>query len=149
MMCSIVPSKPGCRKLWLLEPAKKLVMNVQISLKSIRDFCILLQVCYRNFQSRPRYQFNNLKFLGVHPHDAKDWNDGTLEALKKLQENPSCVAVGECGLDFNRNFSPQDVQKEVFAKQVDMAVKLQKPLFIHEREAHEDMVKILTAAGPS
>ncbi|ULT89987.1 hypothetical protein L3Y34_008404 [Caenorhabditis briggsae] len=86
---------------------------------------------------------------GVHPHDAKYWNDGTLEALKALQENPSCVAVGECGLDFNRNFSPQDVQKDVFAKQVSLAVQLRKPLFIHEREAHEDMVRILTEVGTS
>ncbi|CAL2045302.1 unnamed protein product [Caenorhabditis brenneri] len=84
---------------------------------------------------------------GVHPHDAKDWTDGTLATIKALQENPNCVAVGECGLDFNRNFSPQDVQREVFAKQVDLAVQLRKPLFIHEREAHEDMVKILSNAG--
>ncbi|PAV60485.1 hypothetical protein WR25_10610 [Diploscapter pachys] len=63
--------------------------------------------------------------------------------------HPQCVAVGECGLDFNRNFSPQDVQRDVFRKQVELACKLQKSLFIHEREAHEDMVKILSEAGDS
>ncbi|KIH51069.1 hypothetical protein ANCDUO_18848 [Ancylostoma duodenale] len=58
------------------------------------------------------------------------------------KSHEQCVAVGECGLDFNRNFSPQDVQKEV-----ELACELNKPLFIHEREAHEDMVRILSDAG--
>ncbi|VDL81247.1 unnamed protein product [Nippostrongylus brasiliensis] len=84
---------------------------------------------------------------GVHPHDAKGFDENSLNTLKSLQAHDQCVAVGECGLDFNRNFSPQDVQKVVFAKQVALACELQKPLFIHEREAHEDMVKILAEAG--
>jgi len=54
-----------------------------------------------------------------------------------------CVAVGECGLDFNRNFSPPDVQISVFEKQVELACKLGKPLFLHERDAHDVMVSIL------
>ncbi|CAI2355469.1 unnamed protein product [Caenorhabditis sp. 36 PRJEB53466] len=86
---------------------------------------------------------------GVHPHNAKDWNAGTLKTLKTLHDNPNCVAVGECGLDFNRNFSPQEVQIDVFAKQIDLAINLQKPLFIHERDAHEEMVKALDRAGSS
>uniref|UniRef100_A0AC34FR03 Uncharacterized protein n=1 Tax=Panagrolaimus sp. ES5 TaxID=591445 RepID=A0AC34FR03_9BILA len=80
---------------------------------------------------------------GVHPHDAKDFKSSTLETLRSLASNPQCVAIGECGLDFNRNFSPQDIQKEVFEKQVALAVELQKPLFIHEREAFKDMYAIL------
>ncbi|EPB79944.1 hydrolase, TatD family [Ancylostoma ceylanicum] len=84
---------------------------------------------------------------GVHPHDAKDFNENSLNTLRELQSHEQCVAVGECGLDFNRNFSPQDVQKEVFRKQVELACELNKPLFIHEREAHEDMVRILGDAG--
>jgi len=51
---------------------------------------------------------------GIHPHDAKTWTDDCYETIKKLFNNPECVAVGECGLDFNRNFSPPDVQLEVF-----------------------------------
>ncbi|ETN83685.1 hydrolase, TatD family [Necator americanus] len=86
---------------------------------------------------------------GVHPHDAKDFNGNTLNTLRVLQSHKQCVAVGECGLDFNRNFSPQDVQKDVFEKQVELACELNKPLFIHEREAHEDMVRILSSAGQS
>uniref|UniRef100_A0A915I2C4 Deoxyribonuclease TATDN1 n=1 Tax=Romanomermis culicivorax TaxID=13658 RepID=A0A915I2C4_ROMCU len=55
-----------------------------------------------------------------------------------------CVSLGECGLDFNRNFSPPADQLKAFEAQVDLACELQKPLFVHEREAHEDLVKILT-----
>ncbi|CAD6191649.1 unnamed protein product [Caenorhabditis auriculariae] len=84
---------------------------------------------------------------GVHPHDAKDFNESTTATLRELLKHDQCVAVGECGLDYNRNFSPQGVQRDVFRKQVELAVELQRPLFIHEREAHEDMVKILGEAG--
>ncbi|KJH45891.1 hydrolase, TatD family [Dictyocaulus viviparus] len=94
---------------------------------------------------------------GIHPHDAKDFSDNSINTLKSLQNHCQCVAVGECGLDFNRNFSPQDVQKYVFKKQVvqlpthifrvELACELKKPLFIHEREAHQDMVNILSEVG--
>jgi len=80
---------------------------------------------------------------GIHPHDAKTWTDDCSEIIKELASNPECVAIGECGLDFNRNFSPQDVQLAVFEKQVQLACELKKPLFLHERDAHEDMVRIL------
>nr|CAG4637855.1 EOG090X080R [Chydorus sphaericus] len=81
---------------------------------------------------------------GIHPHDAKTWTDDCYDIIKELASNPECVAIGECGLDFNRNFSPQDVQMEVFEKQVQLACEVGKPLFLHERDAHEDMVRILS-----
>lgn len=56
--------------------------------------------------------------LGIHPHDAKSWSEGHLEELREVAMSPECVAVGECGLDYNRDFSPVDIQKEVFEKQV-------------------------------
>uniref|UniRef100_A0A0K0DHV7 Deoxyribonuclease TATDN1 n=1 Tax=Angiostrongylus cantonensis TaxID=6313 RepID=A0A0K0DHV7_ANGCA len=84
---------------------------------------------------------------GVHPHDAKDFDENSIDTLRSLQEHHQCVAVGECGLDFNRNFSPQQVQINVFKKQVELACELKKPLFIHEREAHNDMVDILSKAS--
>lgn len=80
---------------------------------------------------------------GVHPHEAKSWEDETEGELREILANPEVVAVGECGLDFNRNFSPQDVQLEVFEKQVVLACELRKPLFIHEREAHKEVVEVL------
>ncbi|GMT10033.1 hypothetical protein PFISCL1PPCAC_1330, partial [Pristionchus fissidentatus] len=81
---------------------------------------------------------------GVHPHDAKDWREGTEGTMRELLASPQCVAVGECGLDYNRNFSPPEKQREVFEKQLDIACELGRSLFIHEREAHEDMVRFLS-----
>lgn len=60
----------------------------------------------------------SLVSAGIHPHDAKSWTEGYLEELREMVTSPECVAVGECGLDYNRDFSPVDVQKEVFEKQV-------------------------------
>lgn len=65
---------------------------------------------------------NILSTAGVHPHEAKTWDDETEEALRELAANQEVVAIGECGLDFNRNFSPQDVQLEVFEKQVGQVI---------------------------
>jgi len=86
----------------------------------------------------------NLYFtVGVHPHDAKSFDSVTLETMKDLLQHPLSVAVGECGLDYNRNFSPQQVQIVAFRDQARLACLLQKPMFVHEREAHEDLVKVL------
>lgn len=82
---------------------------------------------------------------GVHPHDAKSCNEATIPALRSLAlEHPSVVcAIGECGLDYNRNFSAPEIQRKWFRAQVSLACELQKPLFLHERDAHEDFVGIL------
>uniref|UniRef100_A0A2P2I2S0 Deoxyribonuclease TATDN1 n=1 Tax=Hirondellea gigas TaxID=1518452 RepID=A0A2P2I2S0_9CRUS len=80
---------------------------------------------------------------GVHPHEAKSWEDDTMEELRSLLQNQEVVAVGECGLDFNRNFSPQDVQVQAFEKQVELACSLKKPLVIHERDAHTEVMAVL------
>jgi len=80
---------------------------------------------------------------GIHPHDAKSWDGETYNELKEAARCPECVAIGECGLDFNRNFSPPEIQIEVFEKQVLLACELGKPLFLHERDAHTEMVAIL------
>lgn len=80
---------------------------------------------------------------GIHPHDAKSYTEEGWEELKEVAKNPECVAIGECGLDYNRNFSEPDEQRKVFKKQIDLACELKKPLFVHEREAHEDVLNIL------
>ena len=63
---------------------------------------------------------------GVHPHEAKSWDEETEEALRELLANQEVVALGECGLDFNRNFSPQETQLEVFQKQVNFIVEVMR-----------------------
>ncbi|XP_018579380.1 uncharacterized protein LOC108917319 [Anoplophora glabripennis] len=80
---------------------------------------------------------------GIHPHDAKSYTDETWEELRRLAENPECVAIGECGLDYNRNFSEPEDQRMVFRKHIELAIELNKPLFVHERDAHEDLLRIL------
>lgn len=74
---------------------------------------------------------------GIHPHDAKDVPEDFIERLTALLAKESVVAVGECGLDFNRNYSPQDAQESVFLAQLSLAQQTQLPLFLHERDAAE------------
>lgn len=90
-------------------------------------------------------KFNNILFStsGVHPHDAKTCDENTLDELEKIAKEECVVAIGECGLDYNRNYSEPETQREWFENQIKLAKKLDIPLFLHERDAHEDMVKIL------
>ncbi|UOX33124.1 TatD family hydrolase [Flavobacterium sediminilitoris] len=72
---------------------------------------------------------------GIHPHDAKSFNNQSISELRKLVQLPHVVAVGECGLDFDRDFSPRDQQEKCYRTQLALAVEVQKPLFLHERAA--------------
>jgi TatD DNase family protein len=80
---------------------------------------------------------------GVHPHLAREWRDDTACVIRELAQSPIVVAVGEAGLDFNRDFSPRPVQEKVFAAQLELAVELAMPVFMHERDAHDRFVAIL------
>ena len=79
----------------------------------------------------------------VHPHDAKDFVEDDLDRLRSLLAEPQVVAVGECGLDYNRDFSPRPVQREVLEQQLALAAELAMPVFLHERDASEDMLDIM------
>jgi TatD DNase family protein len=85
---------------------------------------------------------------GVHPHDASSWSDSTSDELLSLLSHPRCVAVGECGLDFNRNFSTPAEQEAALVAQLELAAVLDKPLFLHCREASERLCALLSAALP-
>jgi TatD DNase family protein len=80
---------------------------------------------------------------GVHPHHAIDYDDATDTLLRELARDPAVRAVGETGLDYNRNYSPRDLQLQVFERQLQIAVDLQMPLFLHQRDAHLDFVALL------
>jgi TatD DNase family protein len=80
---------------------------------------------------------------GVHPHHAIDYDDATDALLRELAQDPVVRAVGETGLDYNRNYSPRAVQLQVFERQLQIAVDLQKPLFLHQRDAHADFIALL------
>ena len=80
---------------------------------------------------------------GVHPHHAKECDASTIATLRALAAKASVVAIGECGLDFNRNFSPPDVQESWFEAQLELAAEVGLPVFLHERDAADRMVAIL------
>ncbi len=80
---------------------------------------------------------------GVHPHVARDVTPEALRELKALYAEPGVVAVGETGLDFNRDFSPRPRQEAVFEQQLDLAAESGLPVFIHQRDAHERLYPIL------
>ncbi|TDF35746.1 hydrolase TatD [Alteromonadaceae bacterium M269] len=80
---------------------------------------------------------------GFHPHNAKLMKDGDSESLAALLNQPEVVAIGECGLDFNRNFSPPDVQLRVFETQLELASDLKLPIYLHERDAFEHQIQLL------
>lgn len=84
---------------------------------------------------------------GIHPHEAARCDEHSLATLRTLAADPRVVAVGECGLDYNRNFSPKDAQRRVFAAQLALALQVEKPLFLHERDAHADLLDLLDAHG--
>lgn len=83
---------------------------------------------------------------GVHPHHAADYTDASDELIRSLLMRSEVVAVGECGLDYFRDFSPRDAQQEAFRSQLDIAADTGKPVFLHQRDAHDDFVEILEPA---
>jgi TatD DNase family protein len=82
--------------------------------------------------------------VGVHPHDAKDMDDGSLAAMERLLEHPKALAVGEIGLDYHYDLSPRGIQKLRFREQLDLARRVRKPVIIHERESWADTLEIIS-----
>jgi len=83
--------------------------------------------------------------VGIHPHEVKEIDSRTYDALQKLARDEAVVAYGEIGLDFFRNLSPPETQIRCFEEQLAVAAALGLPVIIHDREAHEQTVKILKA----
>jgi len=80
---------------------------------------------------------------GLHPHHASDWDEMLAARIAKLAREPQVVALGECGLDYFRNFSPHEDQRRAFIAQLGLAVQADKPVFLHQRDAHADFHPIL------
>lgn len=86
--------------------------------------------------------------VGWHPHDASDFTEKDLRWLEELaMTHPKVVAIGEMGLDYYWDNAPRSVQKEVFRQQIALAKKVKKPIIIHDRDAHRDVVDILKEEG--
>jgi len=80
---------------------------------------------------------------GIHPHHAHEFHEADLPALRELLQAPEVGAAGECGLDFFRNFSPRADQERAFRQQLELAAELRKPVFLHQRDAHDAFIAIL------
>jgi TatD DNase family protein len=82
--------------------------------------------------------------VGIHPHDAGEADDAAFAEIARLARQPRVVAVGEIGLDFFRNLSPREAQERVFRRLLALGREVGKPVLIHCRDAHEDVLRILT-----
>ena len=90
-----------------------------------------------------RYPDRLVSTCGVHPHHASDWEENSFDLLKSMAQQDCVRAIGETGLDFNRNYSPHLAQETAFQCQMELAVNLQMPLFCHQRDAHQRFVEML------
>lgn len=85
--------------------------------------------------------------VGCHPHDAQTMDEETLLMFRGLAKKKKVVAIGEIGLDYYRNLSPKDVQQHWFRRQIQLALDLRMPIIIHDRDANEDVMRILKEEG--
>ena len=85
---------------------------------------------------------------GIHPHEAEEAEGNFIDKLKLFCDHKKCVAIGEIGLDYHYDFSPREIQKDVFEKQLILAKELDLPVIIHDREAHEDTWNLLKKYSP-
>ena len=83
--------------------------------------------------------------IGVHPHNASGYNDEAEAIIREYQNHPKCRLLGEIGLDYHYDLSPRDTQRDVFDRQLDLAIELNKPVQLHIREAHGDCMDMLRA----
>lgn len=96
-------------------------------------------------KNKTKYNIYIISFAGIHPHDSKSIIEepSSWYEFETIASQPECVAIGPCGLDYQRDFSGPDVQKSIFEKQLLLAEKLGKPVLIHERSAQMDVLDML------
>ena len=85
--------------------------------------------------------------VGVHPHEVSDMSENDIEILRNYSKNDKIVAIGEIGLDFHYDFSPRDLQKKWFIRQLELAKELDMPVIIHSREAAGECFDIIAKSG--
>lgn len=115
------------------------VCQMALTGTSAEDSEAALALC-RAFDSEGQRLFAT---AGLHPHEASQWNADSARQLRALLAEPQVRAVGECGLDFNRDFSPRPQQEKALEEQLALACELQRPVFLHEREASVRLLAIL------
>jgi len=128
----------------LIEHAKKTGIRGIISISNSR------KEWQSNLDHREKYTDNEFEIwttIGIHPHSAKNVRgEGIYRELEEFAQKAGVVAIGECGLDYDRMFSEKEVQIKVFKRHLEIAAKLDKPLYLHARDASEDFLPILKEA---
>ena len=109
---------------------------------SIEESQAVLELCQNHNQDFPRMLYAT---AGIHPHDASSLNNESINRLRELAAQPQVVALGEMGLDFNRNFSTPMEQEKAFEAQLELAAELKLPVFLHERDAADRQLQIINA----
>ena len=112
------------------------VKQMVVTGTNIEESKYAIQLC----QEHPDYLVCT---AGVHPHHASDWTLESAQILSHLAENSYVRAIGETGLDFNRNYSPQKAQIKSFREQLELAISIDKPVFAHQRDAHDTFIEVL------
>ena len=80
---------------------------------------------------------------GIHPHDTANWEDSLIDNIREIAKHPKVVAIGEIGLDYYYDFSPKNIQKIAFKKQIELALELSLPIIVHNRESNDDVMEII------
>jgi TatD DNase family protein len=112
----------------------------------------MLQICY-DVRSLDETLALTAKYpevygaVGIHPHDAKSWDDALAKKLDEALRGSKIIAAGEMGLDYYRDLSPRETQRKVFRRQIGIALDRGKPIIIHSREAFPDVMAILREEG--
>ncbi len=114
----------------------KLIINIGIDLSSSKKSIMLADKYPLVYAA-----------VGIHPHDSALAPSNYLQELEEMAHHPRVVALGEMGLDFYRDRSPRPIQRDVFRRQLRLAKKVNKPVIIHDRDAHDEVLKILEDEG--
>ena len=128
---------------WFNEDREAVIENAHQSGVSLMvDIGTNMQSSYDAIALAEKYDFIYAA-VGFHPHDASDYNEEAENELIELWNHPKNLAIGEIGLDYHYDYSPREVQKAVFIRQMELARQLNKKVIIHSREATEDTINIL------
>lgn len=106
-----------------------------------------MESCKSSIQLSQTYDYIYAS-VGVHPHSAESFTPKDLETIASYTKQRKVVAIGEIGLDYHYDFSPRDVQKQVFEQQIQLALDLDLPIIVHDREAHADTMELLKKYRP-
>lgn len=126
--------------------AQVLVRAAEAGVSLMMDVADSEETSYRVVETASRIQ-GCYAAVGVHPHHSGEWGDGTYERIRTLARHERVRAIGEIGLDYFYHFAPKETQFRVFRAQIQLAREAGLPLIIHDRDAHADILQVLSEEG--